>query len=159
MTHVGGGPQRTSATKPFEDHAGLSHRVQAEEFQHLLWKAGSAAKAVTVATFTFVVMPCLLCQNCDFLWPPFIKFVMFRSFKGSKGMVYLNSRKRNILNPASCERYIEGRLFTLPRDSHWGALSNKYCMRHLACDLVQIFRTKVYWQNAVLLTAFWCFFR
>lgn len=57
-------------------------------------------------------------------------------------MVYLDSRKRNILNPASCERYIEGRLFTLPRDSHWGALSNKYCMRHLACDLVQFFRNR-----------------
>lgn len=67
--------------------------------------------------FAFAVMSCLLCQNCDFLWPPFMRLVMFCSFKGSKGRVYLDLRKLNLLNPASGERNIEEQLFTLQKDS------------------------------------------
>lgn len=67
---------------------------------------------------------------------------MFRSFKGSKGMVYLDLRKLNILNLASRERNIEAQLFTLQKDSQWDSFSNKYYMRHLECDFVHCFRNR-----------------
>lgn len=67
---------------------------------------------------------------------------MFHSFKGSKGMVYLDLRKLNILNPVSCERNTEGRLFTLQKDSPWDSFRNKYYTWHLACDLAHCFRNK-----------------
>lgn len=129
-------------TARYSDHTDLSRHVQADEFQFFIWKARNLTMALPVASFHSAVMSCLLCQNCVFLWPAFGRFVTFHSFKGSKGIVYLDLRKLNILNPAAHEKNIGGWLFTLQKDSQWDSLSCKYYMWHLACDLGHCFRSR-----------------
>ena len=129
-------------TARYSDHTDLSRHVQADEFQFFIWKARNLTMALPVASFHSAVMSSLLSQNCVFLWPAFRRFVTFHSFKGSKGIVYLDLRKLNILNPAAHEKNIGGWLFTLQKDSQWDSLSCKYYMWHLACDLGHCFRSR-----------------
>lgn len=69
--------------------------------------------------FPFAVLSHLLRQNGDFLWPPFVRFVMFHSSERLQWDDILDLRKFNILNPVSQERNIEGWLFTLQKVSQW----------------------------------------